>query len=689
MTMQRDENMVLKTNQNKKGRKPTAIGAAAVSIALFSGIPALLSRSTASASSGVTPMSAVTQSINANAMWAAGYTGKGVCVAVIDTGVAPVPGLNDGRVMNGPDLSFDSASAPDNALGVDAFGHGTHMAGIIAGRDAEYVGVAPDACIVSVKVGASDGATDVSQVIAALDWVTENAARYNIRVVNLSYGTAQAQDYKVDPLSWAAESAWRHGIVVVAAAGNDGNKTKLTNPAYNPRILAVAAADPTTDSLTLFSNSDGSRQADISAPGARVQGLRVGGSAIDQIMPSATGDRFVRGSGTSQAAAVVSGAAALLLQANPDATPDQIKSALRDTAISLATKGGGKGLLDISEASKRLRSRRAERQKELTNALNKVTTAEATVGAATVTLTNAQTANSELVAAAPGRVASTRAATANAKAELSTASAGALSLAIQNATAEAAAKLKAGLAEVNAKCAAGRLKLSDCVKARTDLQATYAATVTKKTAELTAASKASLAKALATADAEQVTWEQEITKQLKESAEGVVAFVDALDKAQKELADANESVVKERTDLAAKAASEAASAVKDFQDASSSRGRGSLELARGGSHVTDGGVALVGEVDAFGQPWVGSEWAPSKFTGNSWSGRSWSGNSWSGNSWSGRSWSGNSWSGRSWSGRSWSGRSWSGNSWSGNSWSGRSWSDSDWSNETWSGFQFD
>ena len=129
--------------------------------------------------------------IGADELWKDGYTGAGVDVALIDTGVTPVPGLDDGQVIDGPDLSFDTAD-PDLRY-LDSYGHGTHMAGIIAGRDAvdpaapgarspytdadRFDGVAPDARIVNVKVGATDGAVDVSQVIAGIDWVVAPQGR--------------------------------------------------------------------------------------------------------------------------------------------------------------------------------------------------------------------------------------------------------------------------------------------------------------------------------------------------------------------------------------------------------------------------------------------------------------------------------------------------------------------------------
>jgi serine protease AprX len=236
-------------------------------------------------------------------------TGKGVGVALIDSGVSPVTGLSgSGKVINGPDLSFESQAA--NLRHMDTFGHGTHMAGIIAGRDpnvvagneglairdqATFVGVAPDATVVNVKVAATDGAVDVSQVIAGIDWVVahRNDPGLNIRVLNLSFGTASLQDARLDPLSHAVEAAWRKGIVVVVAVGNDGNTaTRVTMPAANPYVLAVGAADRmgtenrADDIAAVFSNrGNATRHADLVAPGRSIVGLRDANSFLDSNYP--------------------------------------------------------------------------------------------------------------------------------------------------------------------------------------------------------------------------------------------------------------------------------------------------------------------------------------------------------------------------------------------------------------------
>jgi serine protease AprX len=310
--------------------------------------------------------------------WNAGFRGQGVDIALIDSGVAPIDGLTaPGKVLHGPDLSFESQH--DVFRNTDTYGHGTHMAGIIAGRDTatpqpvqkgvenHFVGIAPEARIVSVKVADSHGNTDVSQVIAAIDWVVQhrNDAGMNIRVLNLSFGTDGVQDYRFDPLSYAAEVAWRAGIVVVVAAGNRGDGSeKLNNPAYNPFVLAVGGADGqgtygvSDDVIGSFSShGDAARVPDLVAPGKSVVSLLAPGSRADVDNPGAqVGTRQIRGSGTSQSAAVVSGAAALVISQRPGITPDQVKKLLRSTARTLPAadlKAQGAGMIDLKAARTR------------------------------------------------------------------------------------------------------------------------------------------------------------------------------------------------------------------------------------------------------------------------------------------------------------------------------------------------
>ena len=314
----------------------------------------------------------VAKAVGATNAWSAGLTGAGVDVAVIDTGVVPLPELAN-RVVYGPDLSPESQV--DALRYLDSYGHGTFMAGLIAGRDpkltsvkattqSNYTGIAPDARVVSVKVSTYNGATDVSQVLAAIDWIVQHrqSGGLNIRVLNLSFGTDSVQDYRLDPLTYAAEVAWRAGIVVVAAGGNQGfGNARLNDPAYDPFIIAVGADDTRgtagsgNDLVPDFSaQGTATRGVDFVAPGRSVISLRAAGSYIDTNFPNGrVGDRFFRGSGTSQAAAVTSGVVALLLQQRPELTPDQVKYILRGSAAPLPAETSvskGQGLVSVTRA---------------------------------------------------------------------------------------------------------------------------------------------------------------------------------------------------------------------------------------------------------------------------------------------------------------------------------------------------
>jgi serine protease AprX len=303
-------------------------------------------------------------------MWQAGYTGKGVDVAVVDSGTVPVNGFTtQGKLIHGPDFSFEAGTPAEK---LDSYGHGTHMAGIIAGRDDasgtpagdrdDFIGMAPDARIVSIKIADSHGRTDVSQAIAAIDWAAQNRTKngMNIRVLNMSFGTDGVQDYLLDPLAFAAEQAWHKGIVVVVAVGNQGLGTeKVANPAYDPYLIAVGSAatqgTATTadDAVSAFSNDgNGTRNPDVVAPGERVVSLRSPGSYLDQEYPAARiGERLYRGSGTSQAAAVVSGAAALIISQRPNIRPDAVKALLTGTAQPIPgapATAQGHGVIDLA-----------------------------------------------------------------------------------------------------------------------------------------------------------------------------------------------------------------------------------------------------------------------------------------------------------------------------------------------------
>jgi serine protease AprX len=295
------------------------------------------------------------------------YDGDDVAVAVLDTGVSPGVDLR-----NTVELRVDFTPGHD---GIDRFGHGTHMAGIIAGDGSAsrgmWRGVAPDTELISIKVAGPDGATDVSVVLAALQWVVTNRDRLGIRVLNLAFGTDATSSYLVDPLDYAVERAWRAGILVVAAAGNRGPEGgTISKPGDDPFVLTVGAADVRgtadrrDDVVAPFSSRgptvDGVAKPDLVAPGVSIVSVRAPGSWADLDRPEArVGNAYFKGTGTSQAAAVVSGIAALLFEADPSLTPDEAKAALIGSGSGLGGEpGAGSGLVDAARAVEAVLSNR-------------------------------------------------------------------------------------------------------------------------------------------------------------------------------------------------------------------------------------------------------------------------------------------------------------------------------------------
>ncbi|MGH9283033.1 MAG: S8 family serine peptidase, partial [Acidimicrobiales bacterium] len=188
-----------------------------------------------------------TDAVRASATWNKGYTGEGVGVALIDTGVNATGDLA-GKVLHAVDFTAEQ----DN---VDSFGHGTFVAGLIAGQgtasDGGVRGVAPGAHLVSVKIAGADGSTDLYRLLAAMEWVATYKDAFGIRVVNLSLGTASDQSYLTDPVNLAVERVWNSGIVVVTAAGNSGPGLKtISKPGDDPLVITVGAADDRTTAAT-------------------------------------------------------------------------------------------------------------------------------------------------------------------------------------------------------------------------------------------------------------------------------------------------------------------------------------------------------------------------------------------------------------------------------------------------------
>jgi len=305
------------------------------------------------------------RTIRADRLWNRGITGRGVGVAVIDTGVAgdAIDFQDGGGVSRVVANAVTSASATTAG---DGFGHGTHVAGIIAGnsqyrsrRDplyGRYMGIAPDAHLVAVKAADEAGNSTVLDVINGLQFVVDHKAEFNIRVVNLSLSSDTPQSYKTDPLDAAVEYAWKKGIVVVVASGNRGTSADAVQyaPANDPYVISVGGSDDTLGERAAWSSTgrtqDGLNKPDVMAPGAHIVSVAAPSSAFLQLCPacSIAGDYFKAG-GTSMAAPVVSGAVALLLQARPNLTPDQVKTLLTQTDHPVRGQLGA-GVIDVEQA---------------------------------------------------------------------------------------------------------------------------------------------------------------------------------------------------------------------------------------------------------------------------------------------------------------------------------------------------
>jgi serine protease AprX len=288
---------------------------------------------------------------------ATGTEGRGVTVAVMDTGIADVPELA-GRVTARVDLT--------GAGNGDGYGHGTFMAGLIAASgaasDGAHRGVAPGAGLVDVKVADAQGRTDLITVLRGLQWVSEH--RKDIDVLNLSLSSNSPLPYQLDPLTQALEALWQRGVTVVVPSGNDGPGTgSVTSPGNDPVLLtaggldAVGTADRGDDVVGAWSGRgptwQGDAKPDLVAAGGHVVSLRSPGSVVDLSSPQARiGDDYFRGSGTSMAAAVTSAMAAAALSVQPKLGPDSIKNLFVSTAYSSAgltrTAGGGAGGLDAA-----------------------------------------------------------------------------------------------------------------------------------------------------------------------------------------------------------------------------------------------------------------------------------------------------------------------------------------------------
>ena len=285
-------------------------------------------------------------------------TGQGIGVAVIDSGIASHPDLGNRVVVS---QNFN----PNVTGSGDAYGHGTAVAGIIAGDGTaslgQYIGVAPQANLINLRVNDGTGAAPTSAIMNAILWAIVNKNTYNIRVLNLSLQASVQESYHTSPIDAAVEYAWLKGLVVVVAAGNSGPNSALYAPANDPYVITVGATDDqgtvstADDTLASFSSygvtQDGFTKPDVVAPGRRIITTLAPNSNFALNFPSAmVGTRYIQLTGTSVAAPVVSGVAALYIESNPTVRPGQLKGVLLATSNHLAFTGTGAGYPDAAHA---------------------------------------------------------------------------------------------------------------------------------------------------------------------------------------------------------------------------------------------------------------------------------------------------------------------------------------------------
>jgi serine protease AprX len=300
-----------------------------------------------------------------------GVNGQGVTIAVIDSGISVHPALSQKVIANVSYVSGDPSIA-------DAFGHGTHVAGIIAGSSTGTTslyngGIAPGAKLVNVRVLGKDGTGWTSDVIAGIEWVIANRTRYNIRIINLSLGHPVNESSATDPLCKAVMDAASAGIVVIASAGNSGKAPDgspilggITSPGNSPYAITVGAINTKStitrrdDVMATYSSRGPTKfdfgvKPDVVAPGNKIVSLEAYGSSLAVNNPwlhaaGKTTNAYMQLSGTSMSAAVVSGGAALLLQANPRTTSAQLKIALQTGSTFMrdgGLMGGGAGSVNF------------------------------------------------------------------------------------------------------------------------------------------------------------------------------------------------------------------------------------------------------------------------------------------------------------------------------------------------------
>ncbi|HWE54565.1 MAG TPA: S8 family peptidase [Acidimicrobiales bacterium] len=571
--------------------------------------------------SGAAPAAVYPQQTGASQLWAKGNTGSGINVAVIDTGIDPLADFA-GRILPGVDLTGQGNPTDDQ------YGHGTFVAGLVAGNGAssggKYVGEAPGAGLVPVKVAGADGQTDVATVIEGIDWVISHRVTEKIRVINLSLGWQSNISTTINPLDQAVERAWDDGIVVVSSAGNSGpfNGTVLS-PGDDPLAITVGAVNdhgqtnPTADSSEDFSsvgptNPDGWYKPDLATSGASVVSLMAPGSTIaDQNPQAVVGTANFVGSGTSFSSAITSGAVALLLKAH-NVQPGQVKADLLGSALPGPTGDpfvDGHGLLNAVGA--------AQNSYQVTQSYGQVSASAGVPGFAVLP---GATVQAGLVATAPNNRYGPTATVAGGEVDLPAsctaggAEVGAIEVPLPTTSYSFLPLLGASLNL--SPPLIGTTTVPDLCNGATVYQAGQSAKVTD------------------TGDLQSTDTKDLITLQFEVSIGGHLT-------------------------------------------------------GTGSAKNTPLTPASQGTAVELGSTWTSSTWNPALWHGlpaslntqtplsttapTTWDGHVWNGSVWNGHVWNGSVWNGHVWNGQDFNGNSWDGHVWNGTAWNGHVWNGTDW----------------
>lgn len=582
---------------------------------------------TPTAGVGQSPAAVFPQQTGATQLWSQGDSGTGVNVAVLDTGIDPLADFA-GRLLPGVDLSGEGNPYQDS------YGHGTFVAGLIAGNGASsnglYKGEAPGAGLVSVKVAGADGETDLATVIAGVGWVIAHHVSENIDVLNMSLGATPLESTLLDPLDQAVERAWQAGIVVVVSAGNGGpfNGTILS-PGDDPLVITVGALNDqgsvssSGDTMASFSavgptNPDGWIKPDLVTSGQSVVSLRAPGSTIDVQNPSGRiGSGNFVGSGTSFSSAITSGSAALLLADHLKDQPDDVKAALLGAAAPGPVGNplvDGHGMLNVAAAN-------AAGGLHLDQESGQVSLTQGPLGGNTTI--------------SPGTVVNAG-----------------YSVQMSGQHRAASLELVAGQLDVPVTCAsngplAGFLPV--------DLATTPYQIPANSSTSLPPGGPGSM------------------------TFQGSAVAPDLCDGGPMYPTQPSVAPVSFTGSLVSNDISDPVQVRFTYGVGSQTSGGGPTAT------VTPVSIPQMSDTIDLGTTWSDSTWNPANWSGAHWSAGQWNSASWNAASWSGSDWNGATWTGAAWNGAHWSGSTWNGAHWSGAAWDGSAWDGSAWEGAHWSG----